>query len=43
MGQFLLLFFYFFKVDTKKITFKNLINSIGKDKPGYEKIWFCGE
>lgn len=29
--------------DTEEVTFNDLINGIGKDKPGYEKIRFCGE
>ena len=29
--------------DTKEVTFEDLINGTGKDKPGYEKIRFCGE
>ncbi|KAL5374687.1 hypothetical protein DPSP01_011778 [Paraphaeosphaeria sporulosa] len=29
--------------DTEEVTFEDLINGTGKDKPGYEKIWFCGE
>ena len=29
--------------DTEEVTFDDLINGTGKDKPGYEKIRFCGE
>jgi Heterokaryon incompatibility protein (HET)/NACHT domain len=29
--------------DTEEVTFENMTNGTGKDKPGYEKIWFCGE
>ncbi|KAF2197377.1 HET-domain-containing protein [Delitschia confertaspora ATCC 74209] len=29
--------------DTEEVTFEDLMNSTGKDKPGYEKILFCGE
>lgn len=29
--------------DTEEVTFEDLINGTGKDKPGYEKIQFCGE
>ncbi|PSN67585.1 HET-domain-containing protein [Corynespora cassiicola Philippines] len=29
--------------DTEEITFEDLTNGTGKDKPGYEKIRFCGE
>jgi hypothetical protein len=29
--------------DTEEATFDDLINGTGKDKPGYEKIQFCGE
>ena len=29
--------------DTTEVTFEDLTNSTGKDKPGYEKIRFCGE
>ncbi|KAF2685713.1 HET-domain-containing protein [Lentithecium fluviatile CBS 122367] len=29
--------------DTEEVTFEDLTNGTGKDKPGYEKIWFCGE
>jgi hypothetical protein len=29
--------------DTEEVTFEDLTNGSGKDKPGYEKLWFCGE
>ena len=29
--------------DAEEVTFENLINDTGEDKPGYEKIRFCGE
>ncbi|KAF2195026.1 HET-domain-containing protein [Zopfia rhizophila CBS 207.26] len=29
--------------DTEEVTFDDLKNGTGKDKPGYEKIQFCGE
>jgi hypothetical protein len=29
--------------DTTEVTFKDLRNGTGKEKPGYEKIRFCGE
>jgi hypothetical protein len=29
--------------DTEEVTFEDLVNGTGKDKPGYEKIRFCGE
>ncbi|KAF2856407.1 beta transducin-like protein HET-E4s [Plenodomus tracheiphilus IPT5] len=29
--------------DTEEVTFTDLTKSSGKDKPGYEKILFCGE
>ncbi|KAF2263136.1 HET-domain-containing protein [Lojkania enalia] len=29
--------------DTEEVTFKDLKNGTGKDKPGYEKIRFCGD
>ncbi|KAF2682555.1 hypothetical protein K458DRAFT_454547 [Lentithecium fluviatile CBS 122367] len=29
--------------DAEEVTFDDLTNGTGKDKPGYEKIWFCGE
>jgi hypothetical protein len=29
--------------DTEEVTFEDMINSTGEDKPGYEKIRFCGE
>lgn len=29
--------------DSEEVTFDDLTNGIGKDKPGYEKIRFCGE
>ncbi|CAN9168838.1 unnamed protein product [Alternaria alternata] len=29
--------------DTEEVTFEDLINRTGKDKPGYEKIRFCEE
>jgi hypothetical protein len=29
--------------DTEEVTFDDLINGTGKNKPGYEKIWLCGE
>jgi len=29
--------------DPEEVTFEDLTNSTGEDKPGYEKIWFCGE
>jgi hypothetical protein len=30
-------------VDTKEVTYRDLIDSIGKNKIGYKKIWFCRE
>jgi hypothetical protein len=29
--------------DTEEITFEDMTNGTGKNKPGYEKIRFCGE
>jgi Heterokaryon incompatibility protein (HET) len=29
--------------DAEEVTFENLANGVGKAKPGYEKIRFCGE
>ena len=29
--------------DTEEVTFDDLTNGTGRDKPGYEKIRFCGE
>jgi hypothetical protein len=29
--------------DTEEVTFEDLVQNVGKDKPGYEKIRFCGE
>jgi len=29
--------------DTEEVTFNDLINGTDKDKPGYEKVRFCGE
>lgn len=29
--------------DTEEVTFEDLENSTGENKPGYEKIRFCGE
>ena len=29
--------------DTEEVTFEDLINGTGKDKPGYGKIQFCGQ
>jgi len=29
--------------DTEEVTFKDLTNGTGEDKPGYKKIQFCGE
>ncbi|KAG9228279.1 heterokaryon incompatibility protein-domain-containing protein [Amylocarpus encephaloides] len=29
--------------DTEEVTFEDLTSGIGQDKPGYEKIRFCGE
>ncbi len=29
--------------DTEEVTFEDLTDGTGKDKPGYEKIRFCGE
>ncbi|KAF2684511.1 hypothetical protein K458DRAFT_451407, partial [Lentithecium fluviatile CBS 122367] len=29
--------------DAEEVTFNDLTNGTGKDKPGYEKIRFCGE
>ena len=29
--------------DSTEVTFEDLTNGTGKDKPGYEKIRFCGE
>lgn len=34
---------YMWGADAEEVTFDNLTNGTGKDKPGYEKIWFCGE
>jgi hypothetical protein len=34
---------YTWGADAKEVTFKDITNSIGKDKPNYEKIQFCGE
>ncbi|KAH8653204.1 WD40-repeat-containing domain protein [Tricladium varicosporioides] len=31
------------RLDTEEVTFEDMINSTGEDKPGYEKIRFCGE
>jgi hypothetical protein len=31
------------ETDTEEVTFTNLTNGTGKDKPGYEKIRFCGD
>jgi Heterokaryon incompatibility protein (HET) len=28
--------------DTEEVTFEDLMNDTGKDKPGYNKIRFCG-
>jgi hypothetical protein len=30
-------------VQGEEVTFEDLTNNTGKDKPGYEKIRFCGE
>jgi hypothetical protein len=30
-------------VDAEEVTFEDMTNGTGKDKPGYEKIRFCGE
>ncbi|KAI9778784.1 MAG: hypothetical protein M1839_007874 [Geoglossum umbratile] len=29
--------------DAEEVTFEDLTNGTGKNKPGYKKIWFCGE
>jgi hypothetical protein len=29
--------------DTEEVTYRDLINGTGKNKVGYEKLWFCGE
>ena len=29
--------------DAEEVTFEDLTNGTGKDKPGYEKVQFCGE
>jgi hypothetical protein len=29
--------------DIEEVTFEDIINSTGEEKPGYEKIRFCGE
>jgi hypothetical protein len=29
--------------DNEEVTFEDIINGTGKDKHGYEKIWFCRE
>jgi hypothetical protein len=29
--------------DTEEVTYRELIDNTGKNKDGYEKIWFCGE
>ena len=29
--------------DNGEVTFEDIMNGTGEDKPGYEKIWFCGE
>jgi hypothetical protein len=30
-------------LDNEEVTYEDIINCMGEDKPGYEKIWFCGE
>ncbi|KAH8797812.1 hypothetical protein F5884DRAFT_146537 [Xylogone sp. PMI_703] len=30
-------------LDNEEVTFDDMTNGIGKDKPGYKKIWFCRE
>jgi hypothetical protein len=30
-------------MDTKEVTFKDMMEGTGEDKPGYDKIRFCGE
>ena len=29
--------------DTEEVTFRDLMDGTGKNKAGYDKIWFCGE
>lgn len=29
--------------DAEEVTFEDMTNGTGKDKPGYKKIQFCGE
>ena len=29
--------------DTEEVSFKDMMDGIGMRKPGYDKIWFCGE
>jgi hypothetical protein len=29
--------------DTEEVAFRDILHGTGKDKPGYEKIRFCGE
>jgi hypothetical protein len=29
--------------DTEEVTFEDMTNGTGKNKPGYKKIRFCGE
>jgi hypothetical protein len=29
--------------DAEEVNFEDLARNAGKDKPGYRKIWFCGE
>ena len=29
--------------DNEEVTFEDIINSTGEDKPSYKKIQFCGE
>ena len=30
-------------LDNEEVTFEDIINSTGEDKPSYKKIQFCGE
>ena len=34
---------HIWELDNEEVAFEDMINGTGEDKPGYEKIQFCGE
>jgi len=38
---YVILLYITWRIDYKKVTFKNMVNSTGNIKANYRKIWFC--